>query len=37
MQPDQNPSEGRLADQIHDRREGSIGGNGISGGGCGCN
>ena len=37
MRPDPDPSEAKLDDHVHEYREGSIGGTGVGGGGCGCN
>lgn len=34
---DQSPEEAKLDAHVHEYREGSIGGNGVGGGGCGCN
>jgi hypothetical protein len=37
MQPDPDPDEQKLDGHVHEYREGSIGGSGVRGGGCGCN
>jgi hypothetical protein len=37
MNPQPEPSEQKLDDHVEESREGSIGGTGAGGGGCGCN
>jgi Domain of unknown function (DUF4266) len=37
MQPDYDATEGALDQHVLSNREGSAGGSGASGGGCGCN
>lgn len=37
MQPDRDPLGDAMADHMYFSREASHGGNGIGGGGCGCN
>ncbi len=37
MTPDADEAEGKLDGHVEEYREGSIGGAGVSGGGCGCN
>jgi len=34
---DRDPSDTKLEGHVHEYREGSIGGSGVGGGGCGCN
>lgn len=34
---DRDPSDVKLEGHVHEYREGSVGGNGVGGGGCGCN
>ncbi len=34
---EQDASDAKLEGHVHEYREGSIGGNGVGGGGCGCN
>jgi hypothetical protein len=37
MQADPDPAERLLDDHVTEYREGSVGGTGVRGGGCGCN
>lgn len=37
MQADPDPAERKLDGHVYEYREGSIGGAGVGGGGCGCN
>lgn len=37
MNPEAAPLEQKLDTHVQEYREGSIGGNGVGGGGCGCN
>jgi uncharacterized protein DUF4266 len=37
MQASADPAEAKLDAHVHEYREGSIGGAGVNGGGCGCN
>jgi hypothetical protein len=37
MNPQAAPLEQKLDTHVHEYREGSMGGNGVGGGGCGCN
>jgi hypothetical protein len=37
MKPAPDPGGQSFATHVHENREGSVGGNGVSGGGCGCN
>ena len=37
MDPEQDPTEQKLDAHVSEYREGSIGGTGVGGGGCGCN
>jgi hypothetical protein len=37
MTPDKDEAEAKLDGHVEEYREGSIGGSGVSGGGCGCN
>jgi hypothetical protein len=37
MAPDRNPLGEAMADHMYFSREGSLGGKGVGGGGCGCN
>jgi hypothetical protein len=37
MRPDPDPAETKLDAHVAEYREGSMGGSGVSGGGCGCN
>lgn len=37
MQPDRDPLGGAMADHMYFSREAAQGGNGVGGGGCGCN
>jgi hypothetical protein len=37
MNPEANPLEQKLDTHVTEYREGSIGGTGVGGGGCGCN
>ncbi len=37
MNPDPDPAERKLDGHVHEYREGSVGGSGVGGGGCGCN
>ena len=37
MDPQQAPLEQKLDTHVQEYREGSMGGNGVGGGGCGCN
>jgi len=37
MNPEADPVETKLDEHVHEYREGSLGGAGVGGGGCGCN
>jgi hypothetical protein len=37
MNPEPDAAEKKLDGHVHEYREGSIGGSGVGGGGCGCN
>jgi hypothetical protein len=37
MSPDRDPAEQKLDEHVREYREGSLGGAGVGGGGCGCN
>jgi hypothetical protein len=37
MDPERDATETQLDTHVHEYREGSIGGTGVGGGGCGCN
>jgi len=37
MDPQADPLEDKLDTHVHEYREGSMGGTGVGGGGCGCN
>ena len=37
MNADADPAERKLDGHVHEYREGSVGGTGVGGGGCGCN
>jgi hypothetical protein len=37
MQPSADPAEEKLDTHVQEYREGSVGGAGVGGGGCGCN